>query len=103
MSEVNAAPTDPNKTLSIVALILAFVASLIGAILGIVAYTKSKKAGYKNGLALAAIIIGFVIFVIQIISFVVLVVVGVGAVNSMCDGLEAGQYETTTGQSVTCP
>jgi len=114
MSEVNnppvapAAPVapvagDPNKTLGIVALVLSIVASIIGAIIGIVAYTKSKKAGYKNGFALAAIIVGFVIFAIQVISIIVLIVVGLGAANSLCDGQAPGVYELTTGGTITCP
>ena len=43
-----AAPVVPGKTLGIVGLILAFVAALIGAILGFVAKAQSKPAGFKN-------------------------------------------------------
>lgn len=58
---------QPGKTLGIVALVLAFLAAPIGVILGIVALVQSKKAGAKNGLAIAAIIVGAVITVIEII------------------------------------
>ena len=91
---------DPNKTFGIVALIVSIFASLIGGILGIVAYTKSKKAGFKNKFALAAIIVGFALFVIQVI---VGILIAVAAVSSLCDGQEPGVYETTTGTTVTCP
>ena len=47
MSEVTTpAATDPNKTFGIVALVVSIFFSLVGGILGIVAYTRSKKAGY---------------------------------------------------------
>jgi uncharacterized membrane protein len=94
---------DPNKTFGIVALIVSIFASLIGAILGIVAYTKSKKAGFKNNFALAAIIVGFVLFVIQAIAIIGIVVASFAAVNSLCEGQAPGTYETTTGSSITCP
>ena len=104
MSEVTTpAATDPNKTLGIVALVLSIVASIIGAIVGIVAYTKSKKEGYKNKFALAAIIVGFAIFVIQVIAGILIAVAAFAAVGAMCDGVEPGVYETTTGTTVTCP
>jgi hypothetical protein len=94
---------DPNKTFGIIALVVSIFFSLIGGILGIVAYTRSKKAGYKNGFALAAIIVGFVLFVIQVIVGILIAVAAVAAVNSICDGQAPGVYETTTGTTVTCP
>jgi hypothetical protein len=104
---VAAESTDPNKTFGIVALIVSIFASLIGGILGIVAYTKSKKAGYKNKFALAAIIVGFSLFVIQLIAGILITIAtfaAVGsAVDSLCDGQAPGQYETTTGETITCP
>jgi uncharacterized membrane protein len=108
-STVPAAPaaTDPNKTFGIVALVVSIFFSLIGAILGIVAFTKSKREGYKNNFALAAIIVGFVLFVIQIVVTVLLVVAGFAAVDNamdtLCEGQAAGQYETTTGETIVCP
>ncbi|MGB4777294.1 DUF4190 domain-containing protein [Microbacterium sp.] len=64
----------PGKTLGIVALIVAIFANLIGLILGIVALVQSKKAGYKNGFAVAAIIVGSVLFVIGLIIGIMLLV-----------------------------
>ena len=111
MSEVNypaSAPVspaagDPNKTFGIIALVVSIFFSLIGGILGIVAYTRSKKAGYTNGFALAAIIVGFVLFLLQVIVGILVAVAAIAAVNSACDGLDAGTYETTTGTTVVCP
>ncbi|KRC42539.1 DUF4190 domain-containing protein [Oerskovia sp. Root22] len=61
---------DPGKTLGIVGLVLSIIGctSLIGLILSIVALNKSKKAGYKNGIALAGIIVGAVLLVGSIIA-----------------------------------
>ncbi|WEG07752.1 DUF4190 domain-containing protein [Microbacterium horticulturae] len=71
--------TYPGKTMGIVAFILSLVGlvtsglgALIGLILGIVALSQSKKAGQKNGLALAAIIIGAIVLVLTIIGLIVL-------------------------------
>jgi hypothetical protein len=62
-----ASPTIPGKTLGIVALVVAIFFNVIGVILGIVALVQSRKAGYKNGWAVAAIIVGSILFVIGII------------------------------------
>ncbi len=65
----------PGKTLGIVALILAIVpgTQLIGLILGIVALVQSRKAGRKNGFALAAIIVSVVLILITILIIVLAV------------------------------
>ena len=67
-----AAPAASNG-LSVAALILAIFIAPVGLILGIVALVKSKKAGQKNGLALAAVFIGAVLTVIEIIIAIVVV------------------------------
>ncbi|MET1006190.1 MAG: DUF4190 domain-containing protein [Propionibacteriaceae bacterium] len=64
---------DPGRTLGIVGLVLAIVASLIGLIISIVAYRKSKAAGFKNGVALAGIIIGCITTVLSIVYAIVVV------------------------------
>ena len=61
----------PGRTLGIVALILSFFAALIGLILGIVALVQSRKAGEKNGFALAAIIISSIAIVLSIIATII--------------------------------
>ncbi len=58
---------DPGRTLGIVGLILAIFCNLIGLIISIIAYNQSKKAGFKNNIALAGIIVGAALFVIGII------------------------------------
>lgn len=51
---------DPGRTLGIVGFILAILFNIIGLIVSIVAYNKSKKAGFSNGWAAAGIVIGVV-------------------------------------------
>lgn len=96
---------NPGRTLGIVGLVLAFFFNIVGAIIGIVALNKSKKAGYKNGPALAAIIVGFALFVITIIIGIIVAVSIAGVTNELllqCEGL-SGQQVTIGGQTVTCP
>jgi uncharacterized membrane protein len=81
--------TYPGKTLGIVAVIVAIFFSLIGFILGLVARSQSKAAGYKNTPATAAIIIGIVLFVLGIIFWF-----SVGAsIFNLCN---SGQATCTT-------
>lgn len=58
---------DPGRTMGIVGLVLAIFCSLIGMVVSIIAYNKSKAAGYKNTIALAGIIVGAVLFVVGLI------------------------------------
>ncbi|WP_417562038.1 DUF4190 domain-containing protein [Microbacterium sp.] len=71
--------TIPGRTMGIVAFILSLVGlitsitSLVGLILGIVALVQSRKAGHKNGYALAAIIIGAILTILSIIAVIALI------------------------------
>lgn len=91
----------PGKTLGIVAFVVTFFASVIGLILGIVAYVQSKKAGVKNGWALAAIILGAVLTVLGIIAAIVVFAL-VMPMLSACLELGPGVWELTNGQVITC-
>lgn len=66
------------NTMAIVAFILAFFISIVGIILGFVALSQIKKTGEQGrGLAIAAIIIGFVEIAIGIIiAIIVIAVIG---------------------------
>ncbi|WP_106816190.1 DUF4190 domain-containing protein [Microbacterium timonense] len=68
-----AAAPVPGKTLGIVAFILSFFIQLVALILGIVALVQSRKAGHKNGWAVAAIIISAVLMILGIILFFAIV------------------------------
>ncbi|MFD6094395.1 DUF4190 domain-containing protein [Oerskovia sp. NPDC060338] len=93
---------DPGKTLGIVGLVLSIIGctSLIGLILSIVALNKSKKAGYKNGIALAGIIVGAVLLVGTIIFGII---AGIGAMELIekCSELGPGVWEEN-GITYTC-
>lgn len=95
----------PGKTMGLVALILAIFLNIVGAIVGIVALRKSKKAGAKNPLALAAIIVGFALFVIfSIIGIVTGIAVAAFTTELLqqCQGL-SGQEIVIEGTPIVCP
>ncbi len=101
-----AAPVNPGKTMGIIALVLSILPfQLIGIILGFVALNQSKKAGQKNGFAVAAIIIGFIGLVI---GLVVLLAGGAlfgslfGGLAQVCSELGSGVWEID-GVTYTCP
>lgn len=65
------APQEKWNVLAIVGFIVAFFVSIVGAVLGFIALSQIKKTGEKGrGLAIAAIIIGLVWFVINILMII---------------------------------
>ncbi|MFF1573602.1 DUF4190 domain-containing protein [Leifsonia sp. NPDC058292] len=77
------APQSGYNTMSIVAFILAFFVSLVGIILGFVALSQIKRTGEQGrGLAIAAIIIGFVEIVIGVILAIVFIAIAIGAAST---------------------
>lgn len=102
MSTIVTPVENPGKTLGLVGLILTFVpgVQLIGFILSIVGFNKSKKAGLPNGLAKAGIIIGIVgIALVVILS----VVIGINVANvaAFCTEHGNGTFDNN-GVAVTC-
>ena len=92
------------RTLGIVAFVVAIFFNVIGLILGIVALVQSRKAGVKNGWAVAAIIVGAVLAVVGIIVGIILVAVFANAAGDLiqfCANNPSGVYELN-GQTVTC-
>ncbi|MFL0389314.1 DUF4190 domain-containing protein [Curtobacterium sp. 179-B 9B NHS] len=72
------APAAPQRTntLAIIALVAAFVAPIVGFVLGFVAMSQAKKRDEGGrGLALAAVIVGGVITVFYAVLFIALVAV----------------------------
>jgi len=74
--------TYPGKTLGIVGLIVSIFFNVIGLIISAVAYSQSKKAGFKNTPALVGIIIGSVLTVLGIIIAIFTIIATVAAVNA---------------------
>lgn len=91
---------DPGRTLGIIGLVLSFFTALIGLIISIVAYRKSKKAGFKNTPALLGIIVGIVTTVVGLIVGAV-AIIGLVALLSQCAQLGPGVHEVN-GVTVTC-
>lgn len=52
---------------SIAGLIVWYIAPIVGIILGFVALNRAKKAGEKSGLAVAAIVVGFIVLLLNIL------------------------------------
>lgn len=98
----------PGKTLGIVALVVAIFFNVIGLILGIVALVQSRKAGVKNGPAVAAIIVGAVLTVLGIIIAIVVFATLAAATGYAAEVLQACQAVdfsgtvTVQGVSVDC-
>jgi hypothetical protein len=90
-------PAAPGKVLGIVALIVTFFFSVLGAILGIVALVQSRGAGVKNGPAVAAIILG----ILFTLSWVVAFAVFFGTAFGTCSELGNGVHEVN-GVTWTC-
>jgi len=95
---------DPGKTLGIVGLVLSFLGclSIVGLVLSIVALNKSKKAGYKNGVAVAGIIVGALVLIGTVI-FGVLAWQGIQLFNEVCEGVPSGETVYRDGVEFTCP
>ena len=97
----------PGRTLGIVAFVLSLIfflgiSVLLGLILGIVALVQSKKAGHKNGFALAAIIISSILIVVGFIVTIVLVATFGAAFAEVCSQLGPGVWELEGGGTITC-
>ena len=80
--QAGAPAEDPAKTLSIVGLVLAIVAPLIGLIISIVARKQSRAAGYDNGMAKAGVIIGAILTVLGVIGTIIYVIFIASLMNS---------------------
>ncbi len=93
--------TDPGKGLGIASLILGiFGLGLIGLILGIIGHNKSKKAGMKNGVAVAGIIVSIISIIIGLVVGS-LIVFGAMSLVQKCQELGPGVHEVN-GTTYTC-
>lgn len=94
-----AAPSSyPGKGLGIGALVVAllgifvwFLAPIVGLIMGGVARSQSKKAGFKNGPATAAIVIGIILLVLHVLGVVLFGSV-IFAIIQNCPEVAPGVY-----------
>ncbi len=94
---------DPGKTMAIIAVILPFVGfGLVGLILGLVAKSKSRTAGFKNTLALVAIIISIVAIIGTIIAGIFVGIYVAEVANQVQACLDGAQTVTVNGQIIDC-
>lgn len=101
--QYGAPAADPGKTMAIIAIILPFVGfGLVGLILGLVAKSKSKKAGYKNTLALVAIIISAVAIVVSIIVGIWAITYFMEVAEQVQACVDGADTVTISGQVVDC-
>ncbi|MBN6190566.1 DUF4190 domain-containing protein [Microbacterium sufflavum] len=84
--------SPPGRVLSIVGLVLAFLLPPIGLILSIIAAVQLGKAHAPKGLAIAGIIVGAVLTILEIIGIILLVTVFAG-IFGMCAELGPGVWE----------
>lgn len=101
-SSAPAPASRPGRVLGIVGLVLAIVwpLQLLGLILSIVALVQSKRAGLKNGPAVAGIIVSIVLLVVSVLITVLFWNVLTG-VASACADLGPGVHEVD-GITYTC-
>lgn len=66
----------PGKILAIIGLVSAFFMPLVGLVLSIIAYFQSKKAGYKNSIAVIGIIINAIFNIIIILTIAMMIAFG---------------------------
>lgn len=92
---------DPGHTMSVAGLVLAIFMPLIGLVVSIIARSKSKKAGHKNGLALAGIIVSIVSLIVSI-AVGALIVLGVNKTLQFCDKNGPGTHTTDSGATIVC-
>ena len=96
----NSENTDPGHGLGIASLITSFFIGIVGIILGIIGLNKSKKAGHKNGLALAGIIVGSIQTVFAVIG-IVIIVMSINWLMGKCNELGNGTH-IVDGVTYTC-
>lgn len=96
---------DPGKTMGIISLVLGLInIGLVGLILGIIARSKSKAAGYNNGIALAGIIVSVITMILSAIFAVIMIigmVAGMSMLNEKCKELGPGTH-TSGSATIRC-
>jgi hypothetical protein len=95
------APVSDGKTLGIVGLVLAFLFSLAGLIVSIIARGQSKRAGVTNTPATVGIVISIIGIIITAI-WIVVAILGFAALASACADLGPGIHTLDNGGVLTC-
>lgn len=93
--------TTPGRGLGIAGLVLAFLIPPLGLILSIVAKVQSRKAGVKNGIATAGIIVSIVVIVLWIVGIALVSTMLFGGLVQACAELGPGVWDVG-GVTYTC-
>jgi hypothetical protein len=93
MTEPGASPATPTPGagLGIIGLVFDFIIAPLGLILSIVAKVQSNRAGIKNGIATAGIVLGIIFTIGQAILAVVIIAVSISGFSE-CDKLGNGSH-----------
>ena len=91
---------DPGRTLGIVGLVLSFFASVVGLVVSAVAYRKSKRAGFRNGAAVAGIVVGLVT-TLALLTTGIFSAVAAKSLLDTCRDLGPGEH-VVNGVTYTC-
>lgn len=93
---------SPKNALALIGFILAFISSIAGLIVSIIALVKSRRTGVKSTLALWGVIISSVLLVIQLITTIVFTAFLLSPEVTRC--LENGSaYVVVDGEVIECP
>ncbi|MBP7807056.1 hypothetical protein KA047_01025 [Candidatus Saccharibacteria bacterium] len=88
-SPAPATDTDPGKTLAIIGLVLVLVFPLVGLILSIIAKVKSSKAGFKNGIAVAGIVLNGLSIIVGILAVILIILASSKGIQTLAADTEA--------------
>ncbi|MBG0741180.1 DUF4190 domain-containing protein [Paeniglutamicibacter antarcticus] len=95
---------DPGKTLGIIGLVLAFLISIAGLVVSIIALKKSKAAGFKNTPAKVGIIVSIIVSVLWIAGIIIVAIALVNLTNELQDACGNGQPTFVfNGMEQACP
>lgn len=101
MAPVEPTADDPGRTMGVVGIVLAFLLPLIGLVVSIKANLKSKKAGHKNSLARAGIVIATIMTILSLV-FAAYFVLTVNKTIKFCNENGPGIHTTEDGLTITC-
>lgn len=99
------ATEDPGHLLALIGILVSvFGFAAVGTVLSVVAYVKSKNAGFKNTLAIWGIVVGAVLFVLgtlAVIAFGYFFIEIFGGIMQKCNELGPGTH-VVDGTTFTC-
>ena len=97
----------PGRVLAVIGFVLAIFLWPLGLLLSIVAFARSRKAGYPNRLAVAGIIIGGSLTILAVVGVVVLVLFIAPYLDftnllELCEELGPGPHVLDDGVTIEC-